>query len=289
MKEPSNLRPIPGAALGPILRCLLAAALWVLALSSNAQLANSGWPKVHGNAQNTGQGSGSYATSTLQWSFQALGTVSDPAIGPDGTVYFTDRTASSGTADLYAVDGATGKLKWSDLHMGMTLSSPAIGANGILYLTGYLQLLIGNQFIVTYYYLFAINSANGNLMWLDYLPVGSTNSPTIGPNGDVYISEYAFAGSTGALKWTSSTSGGLNCPAVGPDGAIYSGSYSGAGNATDPSTGSEIWSIKTKNEIATSPVVGPNGTDNSVYFGSYDDSLYAVDSMARIAFTPLTT
>ena len=160
MKEPSNLRPIPGAALGPILRCLLAAALWVLALSSNAQLANSGWPKVHGNAQNTGQGSGSYATSTLQWSTTTVTTgfgYPDPVVGVDGAIYVSGGlnygsylvNLNTGS-NLYALDGSTGKVKWSYLN-SFGYSSPAVGANGMMYV-----IANGNLSTYTYFYSYLI-------------------------------------------------------------------------------------------------------------------------------------
>ena len=57
--------------------------------------------------------------------------VAAPAIGADGTVYY-----GSGDHNVYALDGATGGLKWSFPTGADTLSSPAIGADGTVYIAG---------------------------------------------------------------------------------------------------------------------------------------------------------
>lgn len=59
-----------------------------------------------------------------QWNFTTGNIVqSSPAVGSDGTVYF-----GSSDKNVYAVDGATGALKWKFTCKGWVYSSPAIGA-----------------------------------------------------------------------------------------------------------------------------------------------------------------
>lgn len=74
-------------------------------------------------------------TGKLRWSYTyaprgtRLMLYGPPAVGVDGTVYFT-----TGENALYAVDN-TGKLRWRTKHQGF-LNSPTIGADGTVYLMG---------------------------------------------------------------------------------------------------------------------------------------------------------
>jgi len=57
--------------------------------------------------------------------------IHDPVVGPDGTIYFSNRQ----TQDLYAYDSA-GALKWSTHLLGGIRSAAAIGKDGTIYVTG---------------------------------------------------------------------------------------------------------------------------------------------------------
>jgi len=48
-----------------------------------------------------------------------------------------------------------------------------------------------------------------------------------------------------------------------------------------PTDGAEVWSVETGGHVSGQPVVGPDGT---VYFGSHDHHLYAVDPTGRVLF-----
>src|SRR5262249_10767848 len=66
----------------------------------------------------------------LVWTYNTGNTISSsPAIDVYGTVYI-----GSWNGNLYALDGATGNLKWYYATGGaITYSSPAIDANGVVY------------------------------------------------------------------------------------------------------------------------------------------------------------
>lgn len=221
---------------------------------------------------------------SLKWCYEAEdGIFSSPALGPDETIYF-------GSLDhyLYAIEDLDthANLKWkTNLGLGYWLySSPAIGADGTIYIGS-----INFRIYALY--------PNGNIKWS--YPTGWCvfSSPAIGPDGTVYIGSkdhnlYALRdnGDTGVLKWKFPAGvfydGHLvdSSPAIGSDGTIYFGTDQyGAGEqepipvntsfwAVNPD-GTLKWSFDTEDEVKSSPAIGPDGT---IYFGSYDNHLYAV-------------
>lgn len=225
---------------------------------------------------------------SLKWSYKTGdqlfpggggGVYSSPAIGPDGTIYF-------GSIDkyLYAVEdsGSYGKLKWKTYIGYFTIGSPAIGADGTIY--------IGNSSFNFY----AINP-DGTQKWRYKTEWCIISSPAIIEDGTIYIGSkdhhlYAFDESLQGPRWRFSTGyfhqGHLldASPAIGEDGTIYIGSdqYGAAGLpgfpvdtsfwAVNPD-GSMKWAFETDDGVESSPALGSDGT---VYFGSYDSSLYAV-------------
>ena len=189
---------------------------------SGGGLANSPWPKFHGNSRNTGLGGGGGAVGTKKWEFLTGNSVeSSPAIGADGTVY-----VGSDDKKVYALDGATGAKKWEFLTGNSVGSSPAIGADGTVY-------------------------------------VGS---------GDKKV--YALDGATGAKKWEFLTGNSVySSPAIGADGTVYIGSGNNKVNALDGATGAKKWEFLKGGSVYSSPAIGADGT---VYIGSYDDKVYAI-------------
>ena len=66
---------------------------------------------------------------TVLWEFETGDKVtSDPAIGPDGTVY-----VGSFDNSLYAINGKSGVKLWEFETEGNVSSSPAIGSDGTVY------------------------------------------------------------------------------------------------------------------------------------------------------------
>ena len=234
----------------------------VVTTPPNNCLADSPWPKFHGNSKNTGQSP--YVgpqTNRLKWSYQTGSHIrSSPAIGNDGVVYV-------GSLDnkLYAVN-PDGSLKWSYLTGYNVSSSPAIGSDGTIY--------VGSSD----YKLYAINP-DGSLKW-SYQTGGSIylSSPAIGSDGVVYVGSldnklYAL-NPDGTLKWSYQTGGAISSsPAIGSDGTVYVGSSDYKLYAVNPD-GTLNWSYQTGDVIYSSPAIGNDGT---VYVGSNDKKLYALN------------
>jgi len=110
-----------------------------------------------------------------------------------------------------------GSLKWAFETGGGVVSSPAIGADGTIYLGS-------NDGS-----LYAINP-DGTLKWT-FPTKGAVHSrPAIGPDGTIYVGSwdhYLYAiNQDGSLKWAFSAKGEvLSSPTVGPDGTIYVASW----------------------------------------------------------------
>ena len=152
---------------------------------------------------------------TYKWSFYA-GTelVSNPAIGPDGTVYISANTK------LLAIN-PDGTQKWAfNFGSTATYNSPAVGDDGTIYIAE-----LSNK-------LYAINP-DGSKKW-EFATSGSqiNSTPSLGSDGTIYIAEVSpgklyAVNPDGSKKWEFVTSdSALYNSAVGSDGVIYAGGYS---------------------------------------------------------------
>ena len=247
-----------------------------------SQYAQSPWPASRGGrTRTTARGYGSGATGTVLWSHQ-LGDgffvffETEPAIGPDGTVYVGTLNTTPGSSIFYALDGSTGTIKWSYNLGEYAASPPSIAADGTVYVgtNGYI-----NQGIPSTFY--AFDGQTGAVKWSQtvtglYTPAASA----IGPDGTVYVPTlghvYAFDGQTGAVKWHTSIADNFDgCPAFADDGTLYLAA-SDQLNAFDSSTGALKWSVTAPDSgpISSTPSVGVDGT---IYVLTQWGDLFAVD------------
>ncbi len=137
-------------------------------------------------------------------------------------------------------------------------------------------------------------SANiGAMKWSSPFPNGAPCSPNtgncdnaapvIGADGTIYSNNvggtlYAI-NADGTQKWQFGGSSGPSyaSPAIGPDGTIYTseGAYLFALNRDGSTKWPNPYFVPTGYVISSSPTVGVDGT---IYFGSADDNLYAINS-----------
>ncbi|HUO04739.1 MAG TPA: PQQ-binding-like beta-propeller repeat protein [Candidatus Binataceae bacterium] len=170
----------------------------------------------------------------------------------------------------YDTSGNFGGEKWHFTTGGAVYSSPAIGADGTVYIGSD----DGN--------LYAINP-DGTKKWIFATSGSEGSSPAVGTDGTIYIrtgSDILYAiNPDGTKKWQFATGIStasfpvMSSPAIGTDGTIYVGADDGKLYAVNPG-GTQKWAFTTSFGIHSSPVVGADGT---IYVGSDDENLYAIN------------
>lgn len=204
--------------------------------------------------------------------------LSSPAVA-NGVVYF-----GSGDGRIYAVDAASGALKWQVQTGNVVHASPAI-ANGVVYIGGWDTLFR------------ALDAATGRELWtfktgddeVIHNQTGIQSSAAV-TDGVVYFGcrdahLYAVDARTGARVWAYDTKGSwvIGSPAV-KDGTVYFATAdSGIFHAVDAKTGAERFSVTTNRwPMFSSPAIA----GAFAYVGTHQGKVVAVDLTARtVAWT----
>lgn len=224
-----------------------------------AQLADSPWPTRCHDEKHTCQSQ--YMgpdIGSLKWKFQGTyGFHSSPTIGLDGTIYI-------GSYDdyLYAIN-PDGSMKWKFKTNGDVKSSAVIDIHGNIY------------FGSTDDYLYAVKN-DGTLKW-KYDTGDINSSPSIGPDGTIYVSStkglYAL-NADGTYKWSKYLLFNYydSSPTIDSNGTIYIGRYGNYNLYAINPDGSIKWEFYS----GQSPLYPSIGPDSTIYFssGSY---LYALN------------
>jgi len=178
---------------------------------------------------------------------------------------------------LVAVEAKSGRQAWSrDLHAHLESSPMAVG--GRLYLGD------DNSDLL------ALRAADGSEVWRFDSPGAIKASPTY-HDGRVYAADYegsvySLDAATGKPVWRTNTTkvppfgegGFYSSPAVG-FGRVYTARDDGTVFAFDLGDGTIDWSFPTHDFVYGSPALARvPGTPPSVYIGSYDEHLYALDA-----------
>ena len=195
--------------------------------------------------------------------------LSSPALW-GGAVYF-----GSGDGNVYALDAATGTLKWK-FHTGDVVhASPAI-SDGTLFIGSWDS------------YFYALDAATGKEKWRFktgedhdiYNQVGIQSSAAV-MDGVVYFgcrdsNFYALDARTGEKKWAFNNKGSwvITSPAV-QDGKVYfATSDTAMVYAMDAKTGAPIFSLKFNHwPLFSSPAIA----GGMLYIGSHQGKLIAID------------
>jgi outer membrane protein assembly factor BamB len=165
---------------------------------------------------------------------------------------------------------------WSYPTGGYVLSSPAIAADGTVY--------VGSHD----YKLYAFNPS-GTVNW-SYSSGGAIyTSPALGSDGTVYFGSDDYkvhaVNPDGTFKWDFETGDVIDSsPAIGADGTIYIGSKDNKLYAINPD-GTLKWSYTTGGDVDSAPSISEDGT---VYVGSDDDKLYALSQNGDLLWTYTT-
>jgi outer membrane protein assembly factor BamB len=232
--------------------------------------------------QNTGLGTVPAAYhGDRPWSFTTgAGLFITPVVGGNGIVYF-----GSADHDFYAVS-PRGKQCWR-LVTGNIIDAAAtldpaqrtvtIGsADDYLY---HLSTAPRTRRRVVWRYHATLKPDNGQLVdwWEDDISYGPDGNIYTGNTGGVI---YSFT-PKGKLRWTYTAGNSVwTMPAFGPGGATYWGSVDRSVYALGPN-GTKAWSTPTLGFVISSPALGwapgPQGRVGTIYTGSFDSKLYALD------------
>lgn len=199
-------------------------------------------------------------TGTAEWKLQKL------QIGAEnrGDWWMMGRNPGH-TRRSSSTGPATNARRWSYSTSGWIWSSPAIGADGTVYVGGY------------DYGVYAINP-DGSPKWIYATGGYVVSSPAIGADGTVYCGScdhkcYAI-NPDGSLQWIYTTGNAIcSSPAVSMDGTLYVGSDDGKLYAIN-FDGRLKWSYDTQIQLRCSPAIGMDGT---VFVSSDDGKLYAIN------------
>ncbi len=257
---------------------------------------------------------------TLRWAFNTTGIiVSSPTSSADGSrVYF-----GSEDGYLYAINSNTGALAWSRYTSDWVDSSPAVGADGTIYVGSWSGRLhayradglpkwnyltgssissspaVGSDGTIyigsSDFYLYALTSLGG-LKWKYFAGDAVRGSPSIGPDGTIYVSDDSdvlhAVNPDGTQQWeyqaTVPTNAvdaiGSTSPAIGLDGTIYVGFRDGKIHAFSPS-GQQLWEYATDDAIESSVSLDTSG---NLYFCSTDSNIYSLTSSGALRWAIAT-
>ena len=168
--------------------------------------------------------------------------------------------------DLSANSFSHASMDWNATTGGVIFSSPAIAADGSIY--------IGSNDNM----LHAFN-ADGTNKWTFETGNWVDSTPSIGPDGTIYVGSwdnkiYALNPDNGNKNWEYETNSYIVAsPAIGADGKIYIGSKDSIFYAFE-SNGSIAWEYFAGEPITSSAALAQDGT---IYFGDENGTFHAVN------------
>jgi eukaryotic-like serine/threonine-protein kinase len=222
-----------------------------------------------------------FAASHLHGAEPAAETMPDPfdfylssPVVSNGAVYF-----GSGDTNIYALEAASGTLKWKFKTGDVVHASPAI-SDGTLFVGSWDS------------FFYALDAATGKEKWRFktgedqkiHNQVGIQSSAAVA-DGVVYFGcrdskFYAVDATTGKLVWSFDNKGSwvIGSPAV-QDGKVYfATSDSGLFYALDAKSGAILFSLDNKHwPMFSSPAV----SGDTLYIGSHEGKLLAIDLKAQ--------
>jgi outer membrane protein assembly factor BamB len=263
------------------------AVLLILLAAPVGAFATSAWPMFGHDAAHSRRSQYAGAQSaTLKWA-RTLTTygwiMSSPAIAADGTVYATldDYSHVYDHQQLFALDPSTGSTVWQTDAGDAHGSSPAVDADGCVYLGGNLLSAPANQRGKV----FAFASTGGSPLWTYSTWDAFYSSPTVA-GGAIFIgcddgNLDSLSPLGDHLNWGMPINGNSSAvessPAVDGVGALYVGGAGKMVSLETTSPGNQRWSVPTSGTgyyVESSPALSNDGA--TVYFADDEGTVYAL-------------
>ncbi len=200
---------------------------------------------------------------TVKWTFQIGSPIFAPAIMPNGRIFFT---AQSGSV-MTTISGSTPTVFF---HAYENITTPIVSDGSYIYFG-------------TTNGVYKVDKTNGDLVWkknfyakITALALG-TNIIYVGTApGYVYAIDTQSDGSV----WSKALPGAINNSFVVDNNGVV---YTAIGKTLYAIKGGLVlWSFKANGIIHSTPAIGDDGT---IYFGSNDGCLYAVNKDGKLAWT----
>jgi outer membrane protein assembly factor BamB len=179
---------------------------------------------------------------------------------------------------LFAIDPATGRVRWRYYAPRCGWSSPAL-ADGLVFAT-----FIAHPSCHAHAYagaIVALAARDGRIRW--HRRIGPCESSPLVANGMVYIGDqdgyvYAFDAHTGKPRWSFNTGAPIKASPTLAYGRIYIGNYAGAFFALDARSGKLLWREGGYGNFYSTASV----SEGRVYVGSLDEHVYAFSAWPAV-------
>jgi outer membrane protein assembly factor BamB len=236
-------------------------ALFTAASSENSR---SGWPQFRGSPALTGTVDIELPKPLrLRWSFEAKDSIESSAAILDGVVYVGSMDSS-----LYALDLATGKLRWRYVAGGQVQESSPCVHGGTVF--------VGDLDGI----LHAVEAATGKGRWTFKAEAEIKSSPNCTGNrvyfGSYDQNLYCLSSETGALIWKYATEGPVHCTPAIDNGLVYVSGCDETLRAIDASSGKQISAVSLGAYSGASAAVH----DRHAYVGTFGNEVLGIDLRA---------
>ena len=200
-------------------------------------------------------------TGRKKWQFAAtLWCYSSPTFSPDGKLVY----AGCEDWEVYALDRQTGRKVWG-FRSAPIDGTPAVGSDGTVYVCS----MDGN--------VYALNGKTGKKLWVFHSSDIFHSTPCLSSKGMLYVANkggrvYGLDSRTGKEKWSFKLKGPIfSTPALGPNDTVYEAADKFY--ALDAHTGRPKWAYPVNSDSGSCAIAA----DGTVYVGSTDYNLYAID------------
>ena len=251
--------------LGLTMWCL--ALCWLLAAAPLVPESLDAWPMFRGSSALRG-------VSTIQlpkplklrWNYQAKESIESSAAIVDGAVY-----VGSMDGFLYAIDLATGRVRWQYKTAGPIGESSPCVHEGVTYIGD----LSGT--------LHAIDATTGKARWTFKAEDEIKSSPNWAGNriyfGSYDQNLYCLSAATGTLIWKYKTEGPVHCTPAIDKGKIYISGCDESFRAIDAATGRQLYALPLDAYTGASAAV----RDDLACIGTFGNEVLGIDLKRRVA------